>query len=60
IPVGSGGGVAVTPNGQYVYVANWGGTVSVISTSNNQVVTTISGTPSGPCGINYGPLGSMC
>ncbi|MGC8699183.1 MAG: hypothetical protein ACP5RE_03300, partial [Candidatus Acidifodinimicrobium sp.] len=35
-------------------------TVSVISTSNNQVVTTISGTPSDPCGINYGPLGSVC
>ncbi|MEM3190868.1 MAG: YncE family protein [Candidatus Parvarchaeota archaeon] len=55
-------GVAITPNGQYVYVANSGGnTVSVISTSTNQVVATIT-TPanSGPCGINYGPLGSIC
>ncbi|MGC8516886.1 MAG: hypothetical protein ACP5MT_03270 [Candidatus Acidifodinimicrobium sp.] len=43
-----------------MYVANQGSnTVSVISTSNNQVVTTISGTPANPCGINYGPLGSI-
>ncbi|MCW1301931.1 MAG: YncE family protein, partial [Candidatus Parvarchaeota archaeon] len=36
-------GVAITPNGQYVYVANYGGaTVSVISTSTNSVISTIS------------------
>ncbi|MEM3846376.1 MAG: YncE family protein [Candidatus Parvarchaeota archaeon] len=35
--------VAVTPNGQYVYVANGGSnTVSVISTSNDSVFKTIS------------------
>ena len=35
-------GVAITPNGQYVYVANWySNTVSVISTSSNSVVATI-------------------
>ncbi|MCW1301930.1 MAG: hypothetical protein OH316_02235 [Candidatus Parvarchaeota archaeon] len=51
----------MTPNGQYVYVANIGSnTVSVISTSSNQVVATITGTPADPCGINYGPLGSVC
>ena len=54
-------GVAITPNGQYVYVVNYGSaTVSVISTSSNSVVTTITGTPAVPCDINYGPLGSMC
>ena len=54
-------GVAITPNGQYAYVADYGSnTVSVISTSSNSVVTNITGTPSGPCGINYGPLGSVC
>ena len=62
IPVGaSPHGVTITPNGQYVYVANNGGnSISVISTSSNSVVTTITGTPANPCGINYGPLGSTC
>ena len=54
-------GVAITPNGQYAYVTNEGSnSVSVISTSSNSVVTTITGTPPTPCGINYGPLGDVC
>ena len=58
IPVGNGPfGVAITPNGLYAYVANYASnTVSVISTSSDSVVTTISGTPSAPFGISYGPL----
>lgn len=37
-------GLAITPNGQYVYVANIGdNTVSVVSTANQKVVKTISG-----------------
>ncbi len=53
--------ILVTPNGQYVYVTNFvSGTVSVISTTSNSVVMTITGTPSNPCGINYGPLNSLC
>ena len=35
-------GLAVTPDGSRVYVANSNGTVSVISTSNNTVSTTIT------------------
>ena len=44
IPVGNGvAGIAVTPNGQYVYSTNlFDGTVSVISTSSNTVATTIT------------------
>ena len=58
-------GITITPNGQYAYVTNWhngqgGNSISVISTSSNSVVNTITGTPSAPCGINYGPLGSIC
>ena len=66
IPVGSNpSGITVTPDGQYVYVTNnyngaGGNTISVISTSSNAIVTTITGTSPGPCGINYGPLGSIC
>ena len=43
--VGSGPyGVAVTPNGEYAYVTNFGdGTVSVISTATNTVTETITG-----------------
>lgn len=37
-------GLAITPNGQYVYVANIGdNTVSVVSTATHKVVQTISG-----------------
>ena len=62
VPVGTGpDGVSITPNGQYVYVINnMGATVSFISTSSNSIVTTITGTPSYPGCINYGPLGSTC
>jgi YVTN family beta-propeller protein len=44
IPVGNGvAGIAVTPNGQYVYSTNlFDGTVSVISTLSNTVATTIT------------------
>ena len=49
--------VAITPNGQYVYVANNGGTtVSVISTSSNSVVSTIT-VGSGPLGVAITPNG---
>jgi len=48
IPEGVGpDGVAVTPDGAYVYVNNYGtstvpGTISVIRTSNNEVIDTLS------------------
>lgn len=36
------GGIAITPNGAFVYVANLGdGTVSVIDTANNAVTDTV-------------------
>ena len=62
IPVGSEPrGITITPNGQYVYVANHNSnSISVISTSSNSVITNITGVPAYPCGINYGPLGSVC
>jgi YVTN family beta-propeller protein len=44
VPVGRGaGGMAVTPDGRFVYVAssNFYGTVSVIDTTSNSVVATI-------------------
>jgi YVTN family beta-propeller protein len=51
IPVGNNpAGVAITPNGTYAYVTNYGsGTVSVINTATNTVTATISGfnTPNG-------------
>ncbi len=45
VTVGDGpSGVAVTPNGLYVYVTNnYGNTVSVISTATNTVTSTITG-----------------
>ncbi len=44
IPVGLGPtGMAVTPDVEYVYVANlWSGDISVISTASNSVLTTIA------------------
>ncbi len=61
VPIGTNPrGVTITPNGQYAYTANAGNSISVVSTSSNSVVTTITGTPANPCGINYGPLGSVC
>lgn len=56
--------VAVTPNGQFVYVANYttgspgAGTMSVIQTSNNTVVATIPGF-SGPFAIAMTPDGQF-
>jgi YVTN family beta-propeller protein len=50
-------GVAVTPNGGQVYVANTGSdTVSVIDTTTNTVVTTIPVGP-GPVGVAVDPGG---
>ena len=50
--------VAITPNGQYVYVTNYynGNTVSVISTSSNSVVSTIS-VGANPLGVAITPNG---
>ena len=44
IPVGNTPfGVAITPNGQYAYITNWGsGTVTVIETATNTVADTIT------------------
>jgi len=66
IPVGSADGVAVTPNGQYAYVTNYGaGTVSVISTVapsvtiyslNVTVIDAVTGSPVvGATVYVYGP-----
>ncbi len=50
-------GIAITPNGDYAYVANFvNGTVSVISTSTNKVVKTIPDGDS-PEGIAITPNG---
>jgi autotransporter-associated beta strand protein/YVTN family beta-propeller protein len=62
IPVGfSPTGITVTPNGQYVYVANMNnqgvsGTVSVISTATNTVVSTIA-VGAAPIGVSVTPDG---
>src|SRR6187200_980993 len=46
VPVGNrSAGVAITPDGAFVYVASQGGTVSVIETATNTVVATV---PLGP------------
>jgi YVTN family beta-propeller protein len=51
-------GIAVTPNGSYVYVANaYDDTVSVIQTSDNTVVDTIT-VGDHPDGIAVTPNGS--
>ncbi len=50
-------GVTITPNGQYAYVTNSGGTtVSVISTSNDSAFKIITVSP-GPWGIAITPNG---
>ena len=56
LPVGSEPElVAVTPNGAYAYVANWGsGTISVISTATNTVTSTIP-VGSQPVGVAVTP-----
>ncbi len=51
-------GVAVTPNGQYAYVCNYGeSTVSVIDVSTNSIATVISGFDYGPQGVAITPDG---
>ncbi|MHB1472413.1 MAG: YncE family protein, partial [Dermatophilaceae bacterium] len=59
ITVGTGPiGVAVTPNGSYVYVANGGaGTVSVIATATNTVTATIT-VGTSPIDVAVTPNGS--
>ncbi len=58
VTVGSGPeGVAITPNGQYAYVTNEGGTtVSVISTASNAVTATVN-VGSKPTGVAITPNG---
>ena len=54
----------VTPNGQYLYATREGYySVSIVSTATNSFIANITGFPQAffsPCGINYGPLGSVC
>jgi YVTN family beta-propeller protein len=61
IPAGSGPdgpkGVAVTPNGAYVYVASGETTVLVIATASNTVVATIS-VGNGPVAVAVTPNGA--
>ncbi|WP_319436179.1 YncE family protein [Mycobacterium sp. RTGN5] len=58
IPVGSAPtGVAVSPNGNTVYVANGGGTVSVINTATNTVTTSIP-VVDGANGVAVSPNGN--
>lgn len=59
ISVGSGpSGLACTPNGSYVYVANkTANTVSVINTKTNVVIKTITGFD-GPNSVTINPLGT--
>src|SRR5690242_10546257 len=62
IPVGSyPGGVAVTPDGSKVYVANGNqvsnGTISVIDTSSNTVTATITVADGNPVGMAVTPDG---
>lgn len=62
VPVGTGPiGVAITPNGNFAYVANNGaGTVSVIDTTTNppSVVATVPGL-NGPIGVAITPDGNF-
>jgi len=52
-------GVAVTPNGEFVYVTNFkDDTVSVISTSDNMVVDTVI-VGDGPIGVAVRPNGEL-
>ncbi|MGC8533066.1 MAG: hypothetical protein ACP5MV_00310 [Candidatus Parvarchaeum sp.] len=58
-------GIAITPNGNYAYIDNLStsqpsGSVIVVSTATNQVVSDIITNPVSPCGISYGPIGSSC
>ena len=61
ITVGKGpyGGIAVSPNGEFVYVSNYSeGTVSVIKTSDNTVMDTIP-VGKGPIGVSVTPDGAF-
>lgn len=59
IPVGTNPtGIAITPDNQYVYVANSDDTVSVISVATNQVITTIPGFDT-PYSITINPAGTL-
>ena len=59
IPVGSVPvGVALTPDGNTVYVANGGGTVSVINAATGAVTTTLSPIPGGALELAVSPDGS--
>jgi YVTN family beta-propeller protein len=62
IPIGTGcssEGIAITPNGRFAYVANnFFSTVSVIDTSTNSVVTTISSGISSPNSVAITPDGN--
>jgi YVTN family beta-propeller protein len=60
IPVGEfPGGLALTPDGSRLYVVNGGdNTISVIDTSTDVVVQTITGTPSGKGEIVMSPDGT--
>ena len=50
--------MAITPNGNYVYVANYGsGTVSVINTATNNVTATVT-VGSNPNGVAVNPNGN--
>ncbi len=57
IPVGPEPyGVAVTPDGSKVYVANFSNSVSVIATATNTVTDTIYGVALWPSVSPYSPL----
>ena len=51
-------GIAVSPDGKYLYVANYGdNTVSVIDTATNSVITTVTVGTAFPCDGECGPYG---
>jgi YVTN family beta-propeller protein len=51
-------GIAVSPDGKYLYVANYGdNTVSVIDTATNSVITTVTVGTASPCDGQCGPYG---
>src|SRR4029077_14517801 len=53
-------GIAITPNGNFVYVANFeSANVSVISTSTNTVVATINTTGEAPLRVAISPNGNF-
>ena len=59
--VGQPRGVAVNPNGDFVYVANFtSGGITVIRTSDNTIVTALSFANFGTEGVAVTPDGSVC